>query len=267
MSDRNELFVDEEENLDSGMVSDDTGSFHEANEELLDDDPIVESISLVMNQVPHPSTQSLHLIQYVGKPKTTSLDDQNISGSIKEESNYLELNVPLDTSRFYDETRAEEWEAQVTENSLRGVFDKTSGGLYAAHFVISNGTKKMVLVPIDSTTQIRSSFKYLDEIDMKKNSSTVNWMEPTKQSKMHILQTSGKNAQSNTSDGSTSHALGDTLKHVKKFEEEDWSALRIVEPNHADSEQVRREIANNADDLILETETRMDEYLDTLINT
>lgn len=40
-----------------------------ALEENDDDDPIIESIPLVMNQVPSPATQSLHLLQYPGRPK------------------------------------------------------------------------------------------------------------------------------------------------------------------------------------------------------
>ena len=60
-----------------------------------EDDPIVESIPLLINTVPERAKQSLHVLQYADRPKSRPNRAGNCHASIKPESQYLQVKVPL----------------------------------------------------------------------------------------------------------------------------------------------------------------------------
>lgn len=262
------LFVEEDEQMNVDSDSDSPVQFHEAYEEQPREsgDPIVDSIPLILNNLLSMSKQSLHVLQYMGRPKSRPFTNESLKASVKEESNYLEVKVPLDTSKFYDETRVDEWGTEVSEHSLQGVFNRTEGGLYAGQLVQDGDNKKIVLIPVDSTTQLRPSFTYLDELEATRLAQRrADILETQTPSNVQILQTSAKsNALANANDGFANHTLGESLKHVKKFTEEEWSALKWVRTDNEATQEYKGELVTGADGIVLSTETTMDEYLNSL---
>mmetsp|Transcript_6896 Transcript_6896/g.8759 ORF Transcript_6896/g.8759 Transcript_6896/m.8759 type:complete len:276 (-) Transcript_6896:71-898(-) len=264
----NALFVEEDDQMNIDSDSDSPVQFHEAYEEQpYDDDPIVESIPLIMNELPDRSKQSLHILQYMGRPKARNFSNEYPAVSVKEESNYLEVRVPLDTQKFYDESRTEEWGTEVREHSLQGVLNKTNGGLYTGQLLKDDdGNKKIVLIPVDSTAQLRPSFKYLDDLEASKLAQRrADVLENQKPSNIQILQTSAKsNAHANSGDGFANHTLGESLKHVKKFTEEEWSSLQWVGAESNKTQEYKDHLNHGADGIELATETNMTDYIDVL---
>lgn len=261
------LFVEEDELMNVESESDSPVHFHEAFEEQpADDDPIIDSIPLVLNGLPDRTSQSLHILQYSGRPKARNFSTEQLRASVKEESNYVEVKVPLDIQKFYDETRTEEWGTQVTEHSLQGVFNRTEGGLYAGQLIQEGENRKIVLLPVDSTTQLRPSFTYLDELEASKLAQRkADLVDTQKPGNVQILQTSAKsNAQANTGDGFANHALGESLKSVKKFTEEEWSSVQWVGSDNVTTKEYKEHLCHGADGIKLTTDTTMSEYIDAL---
>lgn len=263
------LFVEEDDHINVDSDSDSPVQFHEAYEEQPSvDDPIVESIPLIMNGLPDRSRQSLHILQYTGRPKARDFSNEYPTVSVKEESNYLEVKVPLDTQKFYDESKTEEWGTEVTEHSLQGVLNKTKGGLYAGQLVKDDDDdkRKFVLIPVDSTAQLRPSFNYLDELEASKLAQRrADNFETQKPSNIQILQTSAKsNSQANSGDGFANHTLGESLKHVKKFTEEEWSSFQWVGSENKKTQEYKEHLNHGADGIELATETDMSAYIDAL---
>lgn len=262
------LFVEEDDHINVDSDSDSPVQFHEAYEEQPSvDDPIVESIPLIMNGLPDRSRQSLHILQYTGRPKARDFSNEHPIVSVKEESNYVEVKVPLDTEKFYDGSRTEEWGTEVTEHSLQGVLNKTNRGLYAGQLLKDDDDKKkFVLIPVDSTAQLRPSFKYLDELEASKLAQRrADNFESQKPNNIQILQTSAKsNSQANSGDGFANHTLGESLKHVKRFTEEEWSSLQWVGSENKKTQEYKEHLNHGADGIELATETNMSEYIDAL---
>ncbi|CAH2353762.1 DNA-directed RNA polymerase III subunit RPC5 [[Candida] railenensis] len=276
------LFVAEED--DHMNVDESPSSFHEALEEQPqhtsssstssasspdmdeqeDDDPIVSSIPLILSQVPNPSSQSLHLIQYPGRPKTLPYKD-NLKPSIKEDSAFLEFKIPLDTSRFYDQSRSEDWGVshQIEEHGLHGVLNKTEGGMYAG-MVREDG--KLILIPLDSTAQLRPSFKYLDDLEVARQAQRRNdFLEQSKPASVQVLQTSNAKsaaAQGNTGEGFANNALGESLRCIKKFDEERWTPLKFEDGEEA--QKTRKELYTNVVETELKSKSTMSEYISEL---
>lgn len=237
----NNLFVAEEEDIQDKV------------QDKVQDDPVIESIPLVLGSL-RPG-QSLHVLQYPGRPSSRPIT--NGSTSIKEESKYLEVKVPLDVSKFFDGNKVATWGEGIGEQLLHGVLDKTDGSLYAAQIVpSSDGGKMCVLVPIDSTAQLRSNFKYLDDLDSaaqaQRKSDNPDSSAPAN---VQILQTSAKGQQQDTAQ----NALGESLRHVKRFNEEEWSHLRWTSAEDAGT------AFSNADDRVLEPNDTRDSYLGELL--
>lgn len=263
---KSQLFVEEDEDMqDSGSEQSDS-QFHETYQQPEDDDPILKSIPIVMNTLPSRSTQSLHIIQYPGRPHRRTLDDDSYKASIKEDSNYLEVKLPLDTSKFFNGQKSEEWGELIADQGLQGVLNKTEGGLYVAQVVKGDdGSVKLVLVPVDSTAQLRPSFKYLDDLDnLSQTQRRAEANEGSKNSQIQILQTSSKSGSQITNSEGFGNALGEALKHIKKFDEEEWCHLNWKSSNASTSEEIKNHISTTADDITLTTATTMDQYINDL---
>lgn len=266
---RNQLFVEDEDMIAMSDAEDNSDHFHEAHEEQpnSEDDPIIESIPIILNNLPKADKQSLHLIQFVGRPKNRVLDGQELISSIKPESQVLGVSVPLDTSTFYDQSRSEQWGVDVLEHNLQGVLGETEDGLYAAKIVVKDNQRKLVLVPINSSAQLRPSFKYLDDIDNAKNMQRKpESADSQKPANVQILQTSAKaSTQANNLEGFNNNALGESLKFIKRFEEEEWLHLRWKGYENPETESIRKYVEESAQNIELETDTTSSEYIQMLI--
>ncbi|EGW30126.1 uncharacterized protein SPAPADRAFT_63739 [Spathaspora passalidarum NRRL Y-27907] len=240
----------------------------EEDDEEEDDDPIIESIPLYINTMPSRFKNSLHILQYPGRAKARRLDQGHFHASIKPQSKYLEVKVPLDTSKFFDGTKVEDWGEEIGEQTLSGVLDPSEGGYYIAKVETdSEGNRKAVLVPIDSTAQLRTSFQYIDAID-----NSAHQQKKQEQAEIHkttsvqILQSAAKHTGTQANMDGFMHSLGDSLKHVKRFDEESWSLLSWKNDEDEITNKIKKELINGADSIELTTETKFDDYIQKLIN-
>lgn len=257
-NDENGLFVHDDEDMESETAS---VSLHEEGGPDFSDDPVIESIPLVLNTLPQRATQSMHILQFPGRPKTRPFATDLLRAAVKPELQVVEVRVPLDTHKFYDEARSEEWGVRVEEHALQGVLNRTDGVLYAGQILADAGSKKIVLVPVDSTTQLKPSFKYLDDIETQRLNQRRMDSGDHKPGNVQILQTSAKSTQ--IPDGAAA-ALGESLKHMKRLEEEDWHNLSWRTSDDSGTVDLKHALAHGADGVVLETDTTMAEYIDQL---
>ncbi|ABN67278.1 RNA polymerase III subunit [Scheffersomyces stipitis CBS 6054] len=263
------LFVQDEDdhnmseselNQTSGEI---TGPFdpEQPQEPEEDDDPIIDSIPLVLNTLPS-SSQSLHVLQYPGRPGSRPLSDGSYRASFKQESKYLEVKVPLDTSKFFNVSKTEDWGEDIAVQGLQGVLNKSEGGMYVGQIIEENGSKKIVLTPVDSTAQLRTAFKYIDDLDASTQAQRkAENSDSSKSSNIQILQTAAKSGSQITSSEGFGSSLGESLRHVKKFDEEQWSTLKWETVTSDVSQNLRSTLANSADGIELSTVTTMDDYI------
>lgn len=254
------LFVEENENLMQHNQDEESQAFtDDLDKGESDEDPVVDSVPLVINSVPDPLKHSLHLLQFIGKNKSASQDSCDLKASVKEQSNFIELSTPINTSKFYDEARAEEWGTVIKEQTLSGVFDKTDGELYAGQITQHDGQKIIALTPIDSTVQLRPSFRHLNHAEF------IPQPEPSDQQKnksVHILQTSAKqNGHGGNGDNPSSHSIGESLKQNKKLEEEESLPLQWRDIDDLQTKEYAKQLsAPNC--TVLETNSSYTEYVD-----
>lgn len=220
------LFVEEDEELSQSPALDEYQD-SAAQIEQEDDDPIIQSIPLFHGKLPDRVSQSIHVLQYTGRPKNAPFAHDQLRAMMKPESKVVELKIPLDTLKFYDEGRAEELGTRVEALSLQGVLTDTDGGLYVGKVIEKEEGPQIVLIPLDSTSQLRPLFKYIDDLDNARtayNRQEAASSDPSKQNTaVQVLQTASKAGQMNSDGHSTQ--IGSCLKHIKKFNEEEWQAL------------------------------------------
>lgn len=231
---KQDLFVAEE---DDTSDTPDVGQYHDTHESAQDDvssealsfqeDPIVRSIPIVHAQTPLRPTQTLHMLQFPGRRKTASFEGHQLRAAVKPASKVLQVQTPMDTLRFYDESRALELGTRVDAVSLEGVLASAGGGLYAGRVVPSEDGPRLVVVPLDSSAQMRPLFRYIDESDVARTQAKA--AEPAatdlgKPDAVQVLQTASK-PSALMADGQNAGGVGSCLRHVKRFNEEDWQGL------------------------------------------
>lgn len=256
--------------MSSNLFVEEDEDHYEEEVDIFADDPIIDSIPLVLNTLP-AQNQSIHVIQYPGRPKTKPLNEGTYKALIKEDSNYLEVKVPLDTAKFFDTGRVETWGDSIGEQGLQGVLDNAGGGLYVGQIVQdSNGNRKVVLIPVDSTAQLRPSFKYLDDLDAlamsqrRAESQDAAAASGNRSANVQILQTSGKANPQQQGDGGFGNQLGESLRHVKRYNEEEWSSMKWKTSEEVGT--LKERLLDGADGIKLATETRFGDYLHDLLN-
>lgn len=224
--DKNHLFVAEEDEISDSPAFDE---YEDSCAQQLpeDDDPIIQSIPIVHGSLPHRVSQTIHVLQYAGRPKSRPFNLDQLKATIKPQSKVVELKFPMDTLKFYDEARAEEFGTRVEALSLLGVFTNTDGGLYVGKVVDNEGQSQIVLIPLDSTGQLRPLFKYIDDLDTARSAQIrqeASNSDPSRPNAVQVLQTASKAGQLN-SEGHAASRIGSCLRHVKKFNEEEWETL------------------------------------------
>lgn len=273
--DRSGLFVDDDEAMEDAVLtepsrlSSQTASGFalqnsDEDDEIEDEDPIVETIPLIMNDISGPN-QHLYVLLYPGKPKSSFAGEPELATALKPKSKYLEVKVPLATDKFYDENRAEEWGVQVTEQALQGVLDRPRGGLCVGKIRVVDGQRQVVIIPVNGTTQLRPSFKYVDAAETARNNQRKVDMDfLPKQTSSHVLQTSARSGPQ--PDGFAGTLVGESLKHIRQFEEEEWGQLHYHGPQEATSASLAQQLIGDADSLPLSTTTDMAGYIHQLTN-
>ncbi|EMG47325.1 RNA polymerase III subunit, putative, partial [Candida maltosa Xu316] len=233
-------------------------------EDVDEDDPIITSIPLYINTLPQRLKQSLHVLQYPGRPKSRPNRAPNCHVSIKPESQYMQLKIPVEINNYFDKDKIEEWGEQIGEQTLSGVLDSTAEvGNYAAKIINEGNERKVILIPVDSSVQLRSSFKYIDDKDAQALQQRKQLEASTdKPTSVQVLQSAAKHSSAS---GEFSHSLGDSLKSVKRFEEEEWQNLVWKKGNDTITKELKRDLDRGIDDFELETKTSYDEYIERII--
>lgn len=252
------LFVAEDEEMSDSPSSEQYQDTVEAPE----DDPVIRSIPLIHSQLPDRNTQTLHVLQFAGRPHTRAFSSDHLKALVKRESKVVELKVPMDTQKFYDETRTEELGQRVEHVSLRGVLCDTNGGLYVGNVVEKDGQAQIMLIPLDSTAQLKALFKYIDDIDTARTAQVrqESVAEAGRPSAVHVLQTASKPSAQLALDGQSAGGFGSCLKHVKKFNEEEWTALSWRNGEDSANAKLKQQL----DGVLTEpvsTKTLLDEFL------
>lgn len=225
--DKDNLFVEEEEEISQSPALNEYHDSHVSQQDQEDDDPIIQSIPLFHGKLPDRVSQSIHVLQYTGRPKNAPFTHDQLQATMKPASKVVELKIPLDTLKFYDEGRTEELGTRVEALGLQGVLTDTDGGLYVGKVVEKEDGPRIVLIPLDSTAQLRPLFQYIDDLDSARTAQIrqdMSLSDPSKQNTaVQVLQTASKAGQM-SSDGHSSH-IGSCLRHVKRFNEEEWQSL------------------------------------------
>lgn len=221
------LFVEEEEEYSESPATD---QYQEACESPQlaeeDDDPVILTIPIVHGSIPERQAQSLHILQYTGRPKNRHFEGDLLKASIKPSSKVVEVDVPMDTSKFYGESRAEELGLRVETSALQGVLADSDGGLYVGQVVEKDGDLQVVLLPVDSTAQLRPQFKYLDDLESSRGGKQESApQDNSKSGPVQVLQTASKSSSQLNSEAHGAGTMGSCLKHFKHFNEELWGTL------------------------------------------
>uniref|UniRef100_A0A0L0P500 DNA-directed RNA polymerase III subunit RPC5 n=1 Tax=Candidozyma auris TaxID=498019 RepID=A0A0L0P500_CANAR len=259
--DKKDLFVAEDEDVSESPALDEYQDTNDVPMDEEEDDPVILTMPILHGSLPHRSSQSLHVLQYANRPKSRPFDQEPLKSSIKMGTKVLEVKVPMDTNKFYDEGRAEELGSRVTTSNLNGVLTGTDGGLYVGHIIERDGDLQMVLVPVDSTAQLKPLFKYIDDLESARTAHTrqeVNTLEPAKQNAVHVLQTAAKASNQLLSEGHVG-GLGSCLKHVKKFDEEPWNRLSWRCTDDSSAQRLLEHLKAPSREVI-ETSTTFDEF-------
>lgn len=224
--DKSQLFVQEEEEISDSPAFDQYEDSHEQPLEE-DDDPIIQSIPIIHGALPSRESQTIHVLQYSGRPKSRPFSTDQLKATVKPHSKVVELKIPMDTLKFYDEARADELGTRVEALSLLGVLTNTDGGLYIGKVVEKQGKSQVVLVPLDSTAQLKPLFKYIDDMDSARSAQVrqeASTADPVKPTAVLVLQTASKAGQFNA-EGAALSTIGSCLRHIKQFNEENWETL------------------------------------------
>ncbi|KAI3405160.2 hypothetical protein KGF56_002116 [Candida oxycetoniae] len=254
-----------EDQLQQGASSSSSSSRDNANIQFgeEDEDPIVETIPLLMNYVPSTETQSVHLLQFPGRSKTRSLlREELVSATIKPKSHLLDIKLPMNSDKFFDQSKVDDWGPSIEFQSLSGVLDPNDTGIYAGKIINDGINKKIVLFNIDSSVQLRTSFKYLDDLDK----SSLQMKKPAQQDSpvdtqaVEVLQSAAKTSAFGQDSNRTS--LSESLRSARNCDEEQWQHLTWKMGNNSALQSLKQQLQDDADGIKLKTATTPSEFID-----
>ncbi|CAN3372992.1 hypothetical protein DIURU_002882 [Diutina rugosa] len=213
------------------------------------DDPVINTVPVLLNQV---SEGSYHILQFPGRPKSRDLPE-DIKPAVKPKSNYLQIKQPLDTSKFFNVNKQDSWGEEIGEQTVEGVLDPAKG-MYVCRVVDG----KVVMTPIASSVQLRPKFEYIDAVD--KASAAAQRKEHESAAKpqtMQILSSVAKAPTQNLNADGYNGALGEALRYIKQFDEEEWVGLSWK------SEGIDEALPKPEEEVITTTATKSD-YIDMI---
>lgn len=229
-----------------------------------DDDPIIHTVPIFHSSVASRQSQTLHTFQFPGRPHNRTFEGQLLEALVKPISKVVELKVPMDTLKFYDESRTQELGARIDKVSLQGVLDATNENLYVGAIDVQDGKERIVLFPLDQTAQLRALFKYIDDVEAARTAQirNENAASAPKPSAVQVLQTASKAPQGGAN-GPLAHGEGLCLKHIKQFNEELWEAFSWHESSE-DSTRGLTEKMNKPSEAAVEVKSLFDVLLEEL---
>lgn len=240
MAEKENLFVTEDDDMSDVLEHETQATLPSAAHDV---DPIVKLIP-ILHGLLH-GQQSLHLLQFPGRPQPLP---EGVRVRTKPASKVVEVLSAMETSRFYDSARATHELGQngpVTHVTQQGVLTPASG-LYAC----TQKGGRLVVVPVDSTAQLRALFQYIDDADVARLEAVrqeTQMSEPAK-TYVHVLQTAQKAGAAQAAELS---GVGLCLRHVKRFNEEDWRSLSWRGTDDSKTQSMRQALGSPAEEPVV----------------
>ncbi|ANB10937.1 Rpc37p [Sugiyamaella lignohabitans] len=195
------LFMDDNESDDMAAVAesdvdmkDEEDPVSEAKQDAgLDDedDPVVREFPVYSSQV---LGKKLHILQYPTRsalrPLVAAQGTGIINSRLKPKSGIIEVDIPIDTSKFYDAEKGDRWN-KVDRQTFSGVLKKGQGRYMAG--VFRDG--ELHVSSIESVAQLRPQFKYFDKhVNSEKEANRMIRTDPTKPREARTIQMSAKSS-------------------------------------------------------------------------
>jgi DNA-directed RNA polymerase-3 subunit RPC5 len=176
---------------------------------------------------------------------------------LKPESGFIEVDVPVDTTRFYDEMKADGW-GGVSKQTLQGVLLDLEG-----YFVGNVQNGELILLPLNGITQLRSSLKHIDREfnDKKEMTRLENNANRTNGHDIQVVQMTVRSTTDNAP------RLGGALLARKKVDEETYQVLTWNDLNDESTKKIREELLESNENLKVELTplTTNEEHIDLLV--
>lgn len=221
------------------------------------EDPVIKEIPIILKST-DPSERLL-LLQYPGRPSTRPFTEKNriLEAREKVSTDVIEVDVPIDTTRFYDPLKNDNW-GVVNKQTLRGVMNDSDG-----YYVASVQNGELVLVPVSKSAQMRPAFNYIDkevadkkEVSRLENGSNGNGHA---NSSVQVVQMTVKSTVDNAP------RLGGALLARKKADEEDFVHLNWNDLNDEETKNARETALTVENKHELNSSTTNDEYINLLV--
>jgi DNA-directed RNA polymerase-3 subunit RPC5 len=155
--DEDDIFVSQEDRMEADTQAAPTMPRHDDHSE--NQDPVVQEFPIFVS---HGLDGKINLFQYPTRTANRSHASTGgpgvVSSRLKQNSAIVEVDIPLDTAKFYDKDKAEKWRG-VNKQSFGGVL-KQSNGRYMIG-VFKNG--ELHVSPVESVVQLRPQFKYFSK--------------------------------------------------------------------------------------------------------
>lgn len=238
------LFVDEDEEMSPVFAS------------IEEEDEIITEIPILLKNT-EVQSHELVALQFANRPKERELvnDNKVLEARLKDESGFIEVDIPVDTSKFYDANKSEEW-GGVSRQTLQGVLLELEG-----YYIGNIKDGELVLLPLNRVTQLRTSLKHIDKEanDKKELLKLENSNRSNQQNDIQVVQMTVKNTSDNIP------RLGNALLARKKVDEEKFQVFKWNDLNEANTNNLRKRIITVNDKIELKALTTNQEYLDLLV--
>lgn len=130
-------------------------------------DPVVQSFPVFFTS---SLNDKVYLYQYPTRSASYPLVEANNSGILesryKPKSGIVEVDVPIDTNRFYDHEKGERW-SKVDRQTMGGVFKdpaKNEDGSEGSKYMVGVfKNEELHFTRIKSVAQLRPQFRYVDK--------------------------------------------------------------------------------------------------------
>ncbi|KAK9243454.1 Sin-like protein conserved region-domain-containing protein [Lipomyces tetrasporus] len=218
-----------------------------------DDDPIVRSYPIYLSS---RLASNLHIFQYPVRPNTRpytgSQGEPVLDIRLKPDSGLVHVDVPIDTTKFYDHEKGEKWGA-VDRQTLGGVMNKSEGYMIG---IFKDG--ELHLTPVKGTCQLRPSFTYVDrDVQAEKEIARSVKQDPAKPKEIRAVQMTVK-----SSDDSSPRHSG-ALAARKRAEDEEFIEMHWYDKDTEEAWDLAEQLRSDSREPLIPATTK-EEYIDLI---
>ncbi|ODQ66350.1 hypothetical protein NADFUDRAFT_22565 [Nadsonia fulvescens var. elongata DSM 6958] len=209
-----------------------------------DDDPVVKEFPIFFS---NKLAENLNLFQYPVRPSERPYVDAYGEGildsRIKRDAGILEVDVPIDTTKFYDKTKAaKKWDS-VNTQTLSGSISHPEGQMVGVF-----KDDELHLTPVFSTVQLRPQFKYVDKKSIEDREAVKLAQKDARSKEVKAVQMSAK------STGEQAPKYSGALLSFKQADDEEFVHLDWYDRDSDESWNVAdRLISSNKESLDSDT--------------